>query len=94
MNKFIYLRKSCDWSNIESIGDYEIQNFHSRKLIKDWMPDLIIGIKIWNKIFNTSFFEMRQKIKKISYESICGTNTKIIHKNEAKDLLEKNDFLT
>jgi hypothetical protein len=93
MRNFIYLRKSCDWAKTKCIEDYKNQNKDSRILMKNWMPDLIRAIEIWNNTFNLSFYQIRDSIKKISLDSIRSLNVEIFDKDRVGELLNKNDFL-
>lgn len=93
MRNFVYLRKSCDWSKIKCTEDYKDQNKESRILIKNWMPDLIRAIEIWNNTFNLSFYQIRDNIKKISLDSIKSLNVEMLNKDTVHELFKENDFL-
>lgn len=94
MIKYIYFRNSLDWHNLKSIEDYINANHHSRKLIKDWMPQIINSIEQWDKCFNIKYFSFRAKMKEIMLYNISQIkDTIVIDKNKKKVLSSEEDFL-
>lgn len=91
MIKYIYLRNSLDWCNLKSIEDYVKANRNSRKLIKDWMPQIIDSIEQWNNCFNITYFEFRAEMKEIMLSSIHQIKDAIVINKEKKFFLSTED---